>query len=627
MARVFTQAASPLKLNLHAPKPASRFDDLSFDPMDASPLPARGLAAAGRGTKVILTDLRKHDDLNGEVGFIVFKPDDRFDGELRYRVLLRDHPDIVFAKGSNLLVDTTVDDHPIQSLLDCFKQKLGLTASIDGDITFRLSLLASLSPSAPSRTVSAQIWDAASFDHESDSAVVELAKIPDEQALVRPNSNADQLEASPLSFKNTENRCLWKNILPVKIKRKVSLLLDEGLLSWQDVLEDGNVFWEIAYTDTPDWPEPERWYQASRPPPSPSRSRRLGRELYPLYFPDEPEEARAAMAVRAKTLSDYEEERNRQARVSRVIENQQMLVKLGITTLDIRNERGEAEKKANERREQPSTSSAPTRASARQASADYNQPNYLAPAKPSRKAKAAKKAPTGGKAKAGGERKKKRVSTRGASASITPGGRGFVCINPDCDEASPHAPLAAWLQVKCLFDGCAKPWVKCQLRNSGSINLHHVRAHEALHTIGDPPRKGFVCPSCDSLHDTADAAWACAATHGVEHDNKRCLWDGCGETFRVPAAYKAHEPKHTGIWPYHCPTCGAGQKTKIEAERHCVIGSACVCGWVSYADRGKINNEKELATHLKRCRAEGGLATKDTLAVGQVKRRKLNEAE
>ncbi|EOD04421.1 hypothetical protein EMIHUDRAFT_221241 [Emiliania huxleyi CCMP1516] len=496
MATVFTQAASPLKLNLHAPKPASRFDDLSFDPMDASPLPARGLAAAGRGTKVILTDLRKHDDLNGEVGFIVFKPDDRFDGELRYRVLLRDHPDIVFAKGSNLLVDT------------------------DGDITFRLSLLASLSP----------IWDAASFDHESDSAVVELAKIPDEQAL--------------------ENRCLWKNILPVKIKRKVSLLLDEGLLSWQDVLEDGNVFWEIAYTDTPDWPEPERASRhsnASPLAPPQSRSRRLGRELYPLYFPDEPEEARAAMAVRAKTLSDYEEERNRQARVS-----------------------------------------------------------ITAPAKPSRKAKAAKKAPTGGKAKAGGERKKKRVSTRGASASITPGGRGFV---------------------KCLFDGCAKPWTKCTLSSSGTINLQGVQRHEALHSIGDPPRKGFVCPSCDSLHDTADAAWACAATHGVEHDNKRCLWDGCGESFRSPSAYKEHEPKHTGIWPYHCPTCGEGRLSKTKADGHCVIGAACVCGWASYADRGKSNNEKELATHLKRCRAEGGLATKDTLAVGQVKRRKLNEAE
>ena len=40
----------------------------------------RGRAPPRRGTKVILTDLRKHDDLNGEVGFIVFKPDDRFDG-------------------------------------------------------------------------------------------------------------------------------------------------------------------------------------------------------------------------------------------------------------------------------------------------------------------------------------------------------------------------------------------------------------------------------------------------------------------------------------------------------------------------------------------------------------------
>jgi hypothetical protein len=41
----------------------------------------------------------------------------------------------------------------------------------------------------------------------------------------------------PTAAPPQENRCLWKNILPVKIKRKVSLLLDEGLLSWQDVLE------------------------------------------------------------------------------------------------------------------------------------------------------------------------------------------------------------------------------------------------------------------------------------------------------------------------------------------------------------------------------------------------------
>ena len=54
--------------------------------LSSAPLPAeatlhrRGRAPPRRGTKVILTDLRKHDDLNGEVGFIVFKPDDRFDG-------------------------------------------------------------------------------------------------------------------------------------------------------------------------------------------------------------------------------------------------------------------------------------------------------------------------------------------------------------------------------------------------------------------------------------------------------------------------------------------------------------------------------------------------------------------
>ena len=279
----------------------------------------RGRAPPRRGTKVILTDLRKHDDLNGEVGFIVFKPDDRFDGpsgtasscattrtsssprdqtcsstrtHLAPRAASPARPPL---SNSSLRPPRrprrTVDDHPIQSLLDCFKQKLGLTASMchsvlaqalsesmiqparcalarpalarappltacpsaqvnppagsDGDITFRLSLLASLSKvcledprgqlvarlarasrsrarprsqrvrlpqprtpplRAPHREPSAQIWDAASFEHESDSAVVELAKIPDEQALVRPNSNAAVVVALPLSFGRTSFR-------------------------------------------------------------------------------------------------------------------------------------------------------------------------------------------------------------------------------------------------------------------------------------------------------------------------------------------------------------------------------------------------------------------------------------
>ena len=54
---------------------------LSSAPLTAeATLHRRGRAPPRRGTKVILTDLRKHDDLNGEVGFIVYKPDDRFDG-------------------------------------------------------------------------------------------------------------------------------------------------------------------------------------------------------------------------------------------------------------------------------------------------------------------------------------------------------------------------------------------------------------------------------------------------------------------------------------------------------------------------------------------------------------------
>ena len=264
---------------------------------------------------MILTDLRKHDDLNGEVGFIVFKPDDRFDGpsgtasscattrtsssprdqtcsstrtHLAPRAASPARPPL---SNSSLRPPRrprrTVDDHPIQSLLDCFKQKLGLTASMchsvlaqalsesmmqqartrprpapdglpvsAGEPPCRKRREHHLPPLAPRKPVtglppphrepSAQILDAASFDHESDSAVVELAKIPDEQALVRPNSNAAVVDASPLSFKNpVPDRCtapgeplpLEAHILPVKIKRKVSLLLDEGLLSWQDVLE------------------------------------------------------------------------------------------------------------------------------------------------------------------------------------------------------------------------------------------------------------------------------------------------------------------------------------------------------------------------------------------------------
>ena len=84
---------------------------------------------------------------------------------------------------------------------------------------------------------------------------------------------------------------------------------------------------------------------------------------------------------------------------------------------------------------------------------------------------------------------------------------------------------------------------------------------------------------------TAVEAWECAATHGIECNNKQCLWDGCGMTFKTAQDYKRHEPvraasppqpaarlasltplappsrasqKHTGNWPYKCTTCLKG---------------------------------------------------------------------
>ena len=56
------------------------------------------------------------------------------------------------------------------------------------------------------------------------------------------------------------NKVLWRNALPAKVKRCASLLLSLNLLTWHDLLEDGNLFWEIALNDKDIWPEPERWY-------------------------------------------------------------------------------------------------------------------------------------------------------------------------------------------------------------------------------------------------------------------------------------------------------------------------------------------------------------------------------
>ena len=40
-------------------------------------------------------------------------------------------------------------------------------------------------------------------------------------------------------------KVLWVNVVPLKIKRCCSELLHLGLLEWKDLLEDGNLFWEV----------------------------------------------------------------------------------------------------------------------------------------------------------------------------------------------------------------------------------------------------------------------------------------------------------------------------------------------------------------------------------------------
>jgi hypothetical protein len=104
--------------------------------------------------------------------------------------------------------------------------------------------------------------------------------------------------------------------------------------------QDGNLFWEIGFTEVPEWPEKDRWHEAvnafiqvlayekmngaEKLYPTVRfqllrdlyirdwrvRTRRLGTELMPHYFPD-PDKAASDMAA-AATLSEYEKKRNEQ---------------------------------------------------------------------------------------------------------------------------------------------------------------------------------------------------------------------------------------------------------------------------------------------------------------------------
>ena len=152
---------------------------------------------------------------------------------------------------------------------------------------------------------------------------------------------------------------------------------------------------------------------------------------------------------------------------------------------------------------------------------------------------------------------KKRGASRGATASIAPGGDGFACPASGCksvfdtaEEALEHGAthgLSGEREVDdegkscCLWQGCDKK-VPVMKPSKIKADFYNLLRHEALHTKGPKPREGFVCPECDEAYPTSAAAWACAATHDVEEDPKKCLWAGCGMMCRAPALYRAHEP-------------------------------------------------------------------------------------
>ena len=111
-----------------------------------------------------------------------------------------------------------------------------------------------------------------------ESPEVIYASGPDEDAC--PILHAEDVPGMPQDSKD-----IWQNIVPDKIKvraravlrganttvsaagsrarwqRCACLLVSHNLLSWSDILEDGNLVYEIGFTERSIWPEPERWHQ------------------------------------------------------------------------------------------------------------------------------------------------------------------------------------------------------------------------------------------------------------------------------------------------------------------------------------------------------------------------------
>ena len=126
------------------------------------------------------------------------------------------------------------------------------TASSDAPVlNEQVSLLASLVPAVDEQptadgTVVTPMSDEILFGRAYDEDDPDVEVIEDLRSVVE----------------GIERDCalMWRWSVPRKIKRCACALVQLGLLAWGDLLEDGNLFWELGFTEAAHWPERDRWH-------------------------------------------------------------------------------------------------------------------------------------------------------------------------------------------------------------------------------------------------------------------------------------------------------------------------------------------------------------------------------